>query len=109
MANICFTSLSIQCEEGFATDQQVEALRKDIEETVTYDGPTEFGYADEHLIECEIGTRWNVPTERLQTVAAKHRVNIRAVGREDGCGFVQVVCINDQGAVVQDDATDYLF
>ncbi len=109
MANICITSLSIQSEEGFATDERVEALRKDIEETVTYDGPTEFAYADENLIECEIGTRWNVPAEQLQALAAKHRVKIRAVGREDGCGFVQVVCINDQGTVVQDDAIDYLF
>jgi hypothetical protein len=109
MANICITLLSIQSEDGFGTDQQVEALRNDIEETVTYDGPTEFASADEHLIECDIATRWNVPTERLQAVATKHHVNIRAVGREDGCGFVQVVCIDDQGAVVQDEAIDYRF
>ena len=104
MANICITSLSIQSDEGFKNDQQVEALRKDIEETITYDGPTEFAYTDENLIECDVGTRWNVPTEQLQTVAAKHHVKIRAVGREDGCAFVQVVCVNDQGKVVQDES-----
>ena len=109
MANICITSLSIQRDEAFANDAEVEALRKDIEESVTYDGPTDFHYADDHLIECETGTRWNVPTEQLQAVAAKHRVKIRAVGREDGCGFIQVVCVNDRGEVVQDDGIDYAF
>jgi len=38
-----------------------------------------------------------VLTKELQAVAAKHRVNIRAIGREDGRGFVQVVCVNDRG------------
>ena len=43
------------------------------------------------------GTRCAVLTKELQAVAAKHRVNIRAIGREDGRGFVQVVCVNDRG------------
>jgi hypothetical protein len=34
---------------------------------------------------------------------------IRALGREDAAGFVQVVCIDQEGKVVQDDAIDYLF
>lgn len=109
MANICSTSLSIQSEDGFASDEQVEALRKEIEETVTYDGPTEFDYTDEYLIECNTCTRWNVPTEQLSVLAKKHRVSIRAVGREDGCAFVQVVCVDESGKVVQDDSIDYLF
>jgi hypothetical protein len=109
MSNICFTSLSIQKDDEFTSDEQVEALRKDIEETITYDGSTEFHYADETLIECDVGTRWDVPTDILQVVAAKHHVKIRAVGREDSCGFVQVICVNDVGKVVQDESIGYAF
>jgi hypothetical protein len=109
MANICLTSLSIQKDEDFASDEQVEALRKDIEETITYDGPTEFHHCDDTLIECDVGTRWNVPTEKLQALAAKHDVSIRAVGREDGCAFVQVVCVDNLGKVVQDESIAYAF
>ena len=109
MSNICVTSLSIQKDDDFDSDEQVEALRKDIEETITYDGGTEFHYADESLIECDIGTRWNVPTDALKELAKKHDVKIRAVGREDGCAFVQVVCSDALGKVVQDESIDYRF
>jgi hypothetical protein len=108
MANICFTSLSIQKDEDF-TDGQQDALRKEIDETVTYDGATDFHYADDRLIECDMSTRWNVPTEALKEIAAKHNVKIRAVGREDANGFIQVVCIDQSGAVVQDDEIQYAF
>jgi len=106
MANICETWLSISRDDAFTTDE-VEALRKDIEEDVTYDGSTSFERADDCLIECMTGTRWAIPTKELQAVAAKYRVNIRGIGREDGCGFVQVVCVNDRGEVVQDASIDY--
>lgn len=109
MANICFTSLSIQKDDEFKSDEQVEAIRKDIEEKITYDGATEFQFTDGNLIECDVGTRWNVPTDTLQVLAAKHHVKIRAVGREDGCAFVQVVCVNDLGKVVQDESIGYAF
>ena len=109
MANICITSLSIRTGTDFASDEQVEALRKDIDETIVYDGPTKFDYVDDRLIECDLGTRWNVPTDALQVLAAKHHVRIRAVGREDGCAFVQVVCIDDLGKLVQDESISYAF
>ncbi len=111
MANICFTALSIQkaadCKVPEFNDGIAEAIRKDIEEHVTYDGETVLHYEDETLLECDIATRWNVPTEALQKIAEAHDVKIRAVGREDGVGFVQVVCINARGAVVQDCEINY--
>jgi len=45
----------------------------------------------------------------LQTIAKQFGVNIRAVGREDGVGFVQVVCIDSNGTIVQDQEIGYAF
>jgi len=61
------------------------------------------------LLECDLATRWNVPTDALKEIANKHDVKIRAVGREDAVGFVQVVCIKARGVVVLDEEIGYAF
>jgi integrase len=113
MANICFTSLSIQkdadCKVPEFTDGMADAIRKDIEEHVSYDGESVFHYEDDALLECDLATRWNVPTDALKEIANKHDVKIRAVGREDAVGFVQVVCIKARGVVVLDEEIGYAF
>jgi hypothetical protein len=106
MANLCDTSLSIQSDDEI---KDADALRKEIEETVLYDGELQFDHCDATLIECSLCTRWNVPTHELQAIAKKYAVNIRAVGREDGMGFVQVVCIDCFGHIVQNDEIAYEF
>jgi hypothetical protein len=115
MANICFTSLSIQkddsCKNGeFADNVQTEALRKEIEEQIDYgSGGCTFDYEDDNLIECSIGTRWNIPVDALREIAKRHDVKIRAVGREDGCGFVEVACITAAGDLLQHESIDFAF
>jgi hypothetical protein len=94
MANICLTSLSIQknatcASPTFADDAQMEALRKDIEERAAYNIDVTFEHSSDDLIDCSIGTRSNVPVDALRGIAKTHVVNIRAVGREDGCGFIE--------------------
>jgi hypothetical protein len=108
MANLCDTALSIQSDDEIK-DDVADALRKEIEDTILYDGELHFERCDADLIECSLCTRWNVPTHELQAMAKKYAVNIRAVGREDGMGFVQVVCINSSGKIVQSDEIDYEF
>jgi hypothetical protein len=108
MANLCDTSLSIQSEEAIS-DDVAEALRKEIEETVLYDGELHFERCDDELIEASLCTAWHVRTEELQKLAAKYSINIRAVGREDGAGFVQVACITSQGKIIQDQEIGYAF
>jgi hypothetical protein len=114
MANICFTSLSIQkddsCKAPEFDDAHLEALRREFAEQVDYDGSfSAFEYADENLIECTIGTRWNIPVDALRDIAKRHDVKIRAVGREDGGGFVEVACITAAGDVLQHQSIDYAF
>lgn len=114
MANICFTSLSIQKDDSckaleFTDAIQTEALRKELEEQIDYGGGCTFDYQDENLIECSIGTRWNIPVDALRDIAKRHDVKIRAVGREDGCGFVEVVCITASGDLLQHESIDFAF
>ena len=114
MANICFTSLSIQkddsCKTPIFTDTlQTEALRKAVEEQIDYAGDCTFEYEDDTLIECSLGTRWNVPVDALRDIARKHDVKIRAVGREDGNGFVEVACITADGDMLQHQSIDFAF
>jgi hypothetical protein len=65
MANICDTSLSIQKDESckasaFTSNEQSEALRKDLEEQIDgYGAGCWFDYEDDTLIECTVGTRWH--------------------------------------------------
>ena len=113
MANICFTSLSIQkdntCVVPDLSDEATKNLVSDIEETCCYDGGVELRFESENLIECDIATRWAVPVDELQRIAKVHDVKIRAVGREDGMGFVEVACINPQGELVQHESIDFAF
>ena len=113
MANCCDTSLSFQnedtCKSPTFTNDQQEALRKDIEAKIAYDGVPVLDQAYDNYIECNICTKWNVPTDALRQIAKAHDVKIRAVGREDGVGFVQVVCIDANGEIVQDQEIGYAF
>lgn len=110
MANICSTSLSIQAVEGrkFANDD-IEAIRKDIDETICYDGDAQFHSTSEDVLEMDIGTAWHVRPKELQEIAKRHRVNIRAVGKEEGCGYVGVACVSAAGQIVQDESLEYAF
>jgi len=108
MANLCDTSLSIQSDEAISGDV-AEALRKEIEDTMLYDGELYFERCDEGLIEASLCTAWHVRPDELQKLAVKYGLNIRAVGREDGAGFVQVACITSLGKVIQDQEIGYAF
>lgn len=105
MANNCMTSLRVMREEAI-TEKEADAIVADIRENIEYTGGAK-SYRDENSIEWNGDTRWNVPTDALVELAKRHRVSIRAIGREDGNGFMQVVCINEGGAIVQDDEIDY--
>jgi hypothetical protein len=111
MANICITSLTILPAEGERFDDvgKIEAIRKDLEDNVVYDGDTNFHSTEREYLEMDTGTRWAIPTEELVKISMQHEVKIRAIGREDGCSFVQVVCVDETGKVVQDDSIDYAF
>lgn len=105
MANNCDTTLTIHREEEIDADTRKD-ITKAIEDTVQYTGGS-MSFEDDTLMEWSGDTRWNVPVDELQKIAKAHAVNIRAVGREDGVGFVQVVCINDSGEIIQNDEIAY--
>jgi hypothetical protein len=108
MANRCDTSLTVLPADGkvFDDDEKVELIRKDLEDNIVYDGDADFHSTEEEYLEMETGTRWAIPTVELAALSKRHGVRIRAIGREDGCSFVQVVCV-DNGTVIQDDSIGY--
>lgn len=83
----------------------IEALKEDY----AYDDEVSEDYESEDYIEVSCGTRWNVQAEILQDIAKKYGVRIRAVGTEEGVGFVQVVCVDSKGEVVQDEEISFNF
>jgi hypothetical protein len=101
------TSLSIFSEEPI-TDEKSDAIVADIRETIQYTGG-DVSCSEDDFIEYECDTRWAIPTDAIATLAKKHNVKVRAIGREDGCAFVQVVCANAEGIVVQDESIGYFF
>lgn len=101
------TCLSIQSDHEL-TDKKQQAIVGDIRETIEYTGGY-ISYSDEGLMQYDCDTRWDIPVHALVELAKKHDVKIRAIGREDGCGFIQVVCIAASGDVVQDDCINYAF
>lgn len=102
------TSLSIQAVDGNEfKKEEIEAIRKDIDETICCDGSTEWHYTSDSLLETEIGTAWHVRPQELAEIAKRHGVNIRAVGKEDGCGYCGVACVNAKGEIIQDESIEY--
>jgi hypothetical protein len=113
MANSCFGSLLAVKDETCAKPEfdetALQSLIDDINEEIAYDDATHFHGSDPHWAECDLAFRWAIPTGAIARLALKHDVKIRAVGREDGCGFIQVVCVDVKGDILQDAGIDYLF
>lgn len=109
MANICDTTLSIQNPEGGKPfdDDRIKAITDDLTENWCDD--IDEAYSDDDLFEINARTRWNVCADELRPIAKRHGVRIRAVGREDGVGFVEVACIEANGKIVQHEDIGYKF
>jgi hypothetical protein len=106
MANCCATDITLMSDdENDFTDKQYKAIVKDLKELEHC--WSEADLVDTNLIEWHGDTRWNVPTDALIKIAIKWQCSIRAIGREDGCAFIQVVCIDESGELVQDAEIDY--
>lgn len=110
MANNCMTTLSVQSDTPM-TEEQHKGIEADLNANVTYSADCHVAHSDDSLMEIELDTRWNVSNviEPLKAIAQKYLVNIRAVGIENGVGFVQVVCIDKEGTVIQDAEIGYAF
>ena len=107
MANNCMTSLTIISDEPMAEEKH-DAIVADIRETIEYTCG-DVSYSSDDLLEYECDTRWAIPADAIAALAKKHKVKVRAIGREDGCAFVQVICANAEGIVVQDESIGYAF
>ena len=95
------TSIKLISEEEI-TPTQLEQISKTLADDIAYTGG-EVTYHEDTDIEWEGDTKWNVPIEALAALCKRFNLKARAVGREDGVGFVQVVCIDESGTVTQDD------
>ena len=112
MANICDTKLAVNStKETTATAKEMIAW---LDENYVYDGSGGFedtgeifgepiGDDEVRIIEGYAGTRWNVNDEILQEFCKLFKVSARAIGIEEGVGFVQVVQVNAEGEVFQND------
>lgn len=103
MANICNTELKISSEK--LDEKKIEEIKQYIKDNYAYCGEIysdeDFEVNDYMIIEC--GTKWNVLTDELVKIAKKFGVDIRAIGREDGIGFIQVVGVSEDGSVYKDE------
>lgn len=101
MANNCMTKVSVFSGKKEFDGTTSEKIAKFIEENIEYTGG-EVVYEDENLIEWSGDTRWSIPQDQIAALAKTFGVSVRAVGDEPGIGFVQVVCANEKGKIVQD-------
>lgn len=108
MANICNTDLVVfktPKTKEFDTEKMAEWLR----ENYCYEDTLSENWADEDMADISCDTKWNVIPDLLQEFCKKFSVKVRAIGREDGNMFIQVVCIDENGKVVQDEAIGYKY
>jgi hypothetical protein len=108
MANICMARLTIEQVDGVPDASPlplpVESITQRLE-SLHYD-QFEVCCNDEERIEIECGFRWSPPFEKLLTVSADFRVNLRCLYEDDGACFMGAWRAED-GKVVQDDCIDY--
>lgn len=93
-------------EEKPFTDAEIAEIKDALREIDHCDNGT-IGYQDDTCLEWDGDTRWALPEDELQEIAKRFAVSIRAIGREDGCAFVQVVCVDDEGDVIQSESIEY--
>lgn len=119
MANICDTRLKItkplvndELDEKEFTNEELELVKEMLSDSdkypdtaCTYEDIYSFDNAG-YALEFSLGTRWNVPIEALQNLAKTIKCDIRAIGEEDGMGFIQVVKIASDGELISDEAMD---
>jgi tRNA G10 N-methylase Trm11 len=102
MANICNTDLKLYRENKPFTGSEVESIEKWLNDNIAYDGVYDNSGEGEEFLEINMGTKWNIPIEELKTFAKMFNTEVRAIGREDGMGFIQFVKINDKGELLED-------
>lgn len=103
MANICNTDLKLYREDNPFKEQEAREIEKWLNENVAYDNVYNIEGFEDELLEIQMGTKWNIPTEQLKTLAQMFNCEIRAIGREDGCCFIGYVKINDQGELLTEE------
>lgn len=104
MANICDTKLKITPKDGKNFLKiEITEIEKYTKDNYAYCNEIYTSDTDPEWIEINCGTKWNVITDELIKIAKKFDVNIRAIGIEEGVGFIQVVKINPIGDIIQDD------
>lgn len=109
MANCCDTSFTIISEKEEIQEEKLKQMQDWLSDNIAHCDNAYIDYIDANLVEGNVCTRWNVPEDKLQEFCKLFKVKLRAIGREDGVGFVQVVCINDNGELVQNEEIGYAF
>jgi hypothetical protein len=109
MANYCTTSLSIQTDDEKRDLTEVsQEIKQWLNENYFYPDTSDMHCEETCLLEMDGETKWNVQEDLLVECSKKFDIKIRAIGREDGCAFVQVVCV-DNGEIVQSESIGYAF
>lgn len=109
MANCCAAEIALMRDGGNDFSDEEELAIQDALIELDHCGNGAIAYRGENIIEWQGDTHWTIPEEELREIAKQFNVHIRAVGREAGLGFVQVVCIRENGRIIQSEALDYAF
>ena len=109
MANICDTTLCVLKRDNEADYK--DTLHNDVLAWLKndYEGMCDEvydSYSDDEMSEYILGVRWAIQADDMLKLVKLFKVNVRAVGREDAIGFVQVICVEDD-EITQDDCIDY--
>lgn len=98
-----------ELDEQEFTNEDMELVKEMLSDSVKYED-TACAYDDiysfdnaGYALEFSLGTRWNVPIEALQELAKKIKCDIRAIGEEEGIGFIQVVKIASDGELISNE------
>jgi hypothetical protein len=108
MANCCTSDITFIRDEKPFNEDDIASLTLALEE-IDHCGSGSFGFQDELIMEWSGDTRWSLPETELQLMAKSAHAKVRAIGRDDGMGFIQMLCIDEDGVTIQDQAIESAF
>lgn len=107
MANVCNTQLKIVADR--ISDEKADDIIKWLEDNYCLEDSLNENWRCEDSLELYCDTKWNVIPEELSKMCKKFKVQCRAIGQEDGNGFIQVVHIENNGKIIGDEAMSFIF
>lgn len=104
MANCCIADVALYRDTRAFTKKDTAQIQAALADIAHCGG--DIAYRDDQVIEWQGDTRWALPQTELAAIAKRFGARIRAIGRDDSMGFIEVMKFAPNGDLISHEGLD---